>query len=172
MIEFADDHTAAAPAEGADSALTEAERAAKQELEAAAAAIEPEPALRRKSKRGGKRRGAGRPRKSGTPRPAAAEAPSEPAPLPEPTEIEIAGTAGLISAVWKMLGPRLNRRPLQAEEAREIATAAIPVMNKYGASFLDEWGAELTLGMVLLGTWERTALPPAPSDDPAEPAAA
>jgi hypothetical protein len=169
MTEPALETSAALTAAEPEGALTDAERVAKAELVAAAAEIQPAAPARRKSKRGGRRHGAGRPRGAKTKRSTEAEPEPESEPLPEPSAVEIAGTAALLETIWRMLGTRLNRRPLEREEARELAVVTIPVLNKYGASFLDQWGSELALGITLIGLWDRTALPGTGGEsDPAE----
>jgi len=124
-----------------------------------AAAIDAEP-----------RRGRGRPpgskdsrKRTRSGRTARAEAaPEPPAPPAEPTEAEIAGLAGMLATGWRMLGARLRRRPLTPDEARQLAHAAHPVMVKYGGNALEQWGAEIGLGMTMIGLWGLTELPPEP----------
>jgi len=66
---------------------------------------------------------------------------------------------------WRMLGKRFRRRPLEPAEERELAEAAIPVLGKYGGGFLEKWGAEISLGIVAFGLWDRTQIPdPAPPE--------
>lgn len=72
------------------------------------------------------------------------------------TDAELSGTAKVLGVAWRLAGSRLNRRPLSSEEELELATAAVPVMRRYGGDFLERWGAEITLGVVVVGLWQRT----------------
>ena len=117
----------------------------------------------RRSGRGGRRTGAGRPRGARTRSAAPAAAPPA---EPEPPrgdpfapigDAELRGTAGLLRIAWRMLGTRLRRRPLTDEESVELASAAIPVLRKYGATF-DAWAAELSLAVTVIGLWNVTEL--------------
>lgn len=116
--------------------------------------------------KGGRPRGRrdSKPRKRPGSRPAPQASEPEPPPVDDtpPTDAEIAGTAQLMGIAWRLMGSRMNRRPLSSEEQQELALAAIPMMRKYGGGFLEEWGAEITFIMVVLGLWERTKQEPAP----------
>jgi len=145
------------PGEARPDAQDEAVRAKAAALLQEAEAADAEPPRRGRPR--GKRDS--RPRKrSGAPRVEAA--PEPPAPPAEPTEAEIAGLAGMLAMGWRMLGDRLRRRPLTLVESRELATAAHPVLVKYGGGALEQWGAEIMLAITVVGLWEVTALPAAP----------
>ena len=93
-------------------------------------------------------------------------APPEPAAPPAPpTEAEISGMAAMLGLMWRAACERVGRRPLTQDEARELAEAVVPVANKYGGGFLDKWGAEITLGMVAWGLWDRTAIVEQPTPE-------
>jgi len=126
------------------------------------------------------KRGRGRPRGSKTrnrdrsrerdrrreaPAPEGPAAPEPPAPPAEPTPEELEGLATLVGTVWEIAGGRLRRRPLTGPEAQQLARVAHPVLAKYAGNAFNEWGAEIALGMVLVGLWNRTALPPEPKTD-------
>lgn len=117
------------------------------------------------------RRGRGRPKGSKTRRPTSSP-PETPAPAlepPPPSEAEIAVTARLCAAGWKLAGSRLNRRPLEEGEARELAAAAIPVISKYAGDVAQKYGAEIALAVTVWGLWDATEIPeserPAPEGD-------
>lgn len=93
--------------------------------------------------------------------PAAPEVPPEP-----PSPAELRGLGKMFGALWRVVGSRLNRRPLSASEELELAEAAHPVMLKYGGGALDKWGAEIGLGITLWGLWESTAVDPDPQLPP------
>jgi hypothetical protein len=107
------------------------------------------------------KRGRGRPKGAKTRRTAPGPVAAEPMALElaGPSEAEIAVMGRLCSAAWKLLGKRLHRRPLEDAEARELAAAAIPVMNKYGGDLAQKYGAELALCVTVWGLWDITALP-------------
>jgi hypothetical protein len=84
-------------------------------------------------------------------------------PPPPPTEAEIIGVGKLLGTSWRLLGGRFRRRPLDPLEERQLAEAAIPVLSKYGGGFLEQWGAELSLGIVAIGLWDSTRIPDAPA---------
>ena len=71
--------------------------------------------------------------------------------------------ATMLSFAWGAMCERVRHRPLEEAEAKELASAVIPVANKYGGGFLDKWSAEITLVLVCWGLWENTALPEAPA---------
>jgi hypothetical protein len=78
--------------------------------------------------------------------------------LPPPSPAEIAGVAKMLGTLWRIAGERFRRRPLSAEEERELAEASIPVLRKYGAA-LDPWALEINLVIVLYGLWISTEMP-------------
>lgn len=86
----------------------------------------------------------------------------------QPSEAEVLGVGKFVGVGWRMLGKRFRLRPLEREEERELAEAAIPVLAKYGGGFLEKWGAEISFGIVAVGLWDRTRLPadPAPATPP------
>jgi hypothetical protein len=76
-----------------------------------------------------------------------------------PSEAELVGVGKMLGTTWKIIGERFRRRPLTSSEERELAEAAIPVLTKYGGGFLEQYGAEISLGIVAIGLWDGTKLP-------------
>lgn len=83
----------------------------------------------------------------------------------EPSEAEVQGLAKLCAIVWGLVARRFNRAPLEAEESVELARAALPVLVKYGAGELEKWGAEIGLGLTVLGLWNAKELRPVVSTE-------
>ncbi len=137
-----------------DTSATEAERFAAETLDGAADAPRVGRPKGSRDRKPRKRRGGSLP-----PRERREPEPAEPVDTSPPSEAEITGAGKMLGVLWRLAGARMNRRPLLPNEERELSEAAVPVMRKYGAGFLDQWGAEIGLAFVVLGLWEKTKLP-------------
>ena len=84
----------------------------------------------------------------------------------EPDAAGIAACALLSQTLWRLGGPFLHLRPLTDEEAAQLGAAVDPVLKKYLPA-LEEWQAEVNLGVVLLGLIQATRIENKPAPEPA-----
>lgn len=147
MIDFADDTPQAPAADNPVAARVQEIRAEEQA----------QPVRRGRGRpRGSRTRNRRPPPAAATPAPAAA--PDHPVAEP-PSEGDLRGLGKLLGTAWRIVGLRLQRRPLTDAEEYELAQAAHPILVKYGA-LSGRWAAEVNLGVTLFGLWLTTEIPP------------
>ena len=86
----------------------------------------------------------------------------------------LSGVGAVWGMVWNALSDRGTHRRLSDQEQADLASATMPVLAKY-APMMEKYAEECALGLVLIGVFYQTTIPPelrkksAPKPDPAAP---